>query len=100
MIEEFEKAGEIPTLAQASEVLMDFGAKGKPLDGESFPCQWFPKGKAKGDKEELTGTAEAGRCQYYAGCWGDKEFLSPENTEKDLPIILNALAERAKVARK
>ena len=94
-IEELEKTGEIPTLSQASEILMKFGAKGKPLDGESFPCIWFPKGKAKGDKEELTGTAEAGRCQFYSGCWGDKKFTSPENSEKDLPIVLKALAERA-----
>lgn len=95
-IEMFEKAGKIPTLAQSSDMLIEFGAKGKPLDGASFPCIWYPKGKAKGDKEELTGTQEAGKCQFYSGCWGDdKEFLFPEDTNKDLPKILEALAERA-----
>ena len=97
-IEELDKRDRLPTLAEASDILMACGAKGKPLDGKTFPCMWMPKGKALKDKEELTGTLEVGKCEFFSGCWGDKEFIFAKDVkEGDLRKVAEAIIARQKV---
>lgn len=100
-IEELEKRKKPPSLAKASDTLMASYAKGKPLDGKTFPCMWFPKGKASKDKEELTGTPDAGRCEYYSACWGDKEFIYARDVkEGDMSRVLDAILARQDAAKR
>ncbi len=94
-IEELEKKEKLPTLAVSGDILMAFHAKSGQLDGKTFPCKWMPKGRALKDKEELTGTPEAGKCEYHSGCWGDKEFIfAKEVKEGDLRKVAEALIAR------
>ncbi len=99
-IEELEKKENLPSLADSSDILMAFHAKGKPLDGKTYPCRWMPKGKASKDKEELTGTPEAGKCEFYSGCWKDKEFIYAQDVkEGDMRKTMDAILARQNVGK-